>query len=329
MIPVNMLFLHKDRTKKRFPVLNLKTHRMKRLAAWLLHLFPFRTLNLIVLRDRQMRKNVQKHGIESNVLHTEQDKLLYWEGGAGKELLFLHGFGGNALLTWEKEGLHFKKHHRFIAPDLLWFGESTSKREPNLLSQCEVIVALLDHLQIEKVTIVGQSYGGFVALGLANYFPERVSQIILANCPGTTFNREKLDEVCKTYHVQTIEELFICKTPEALRRLFDLVTESRPNFPRFIWQQMYDSYFSKNHQEQWHLMRSLAAEQGHFESLAFLDEIPITMLWSENDRLFPFEEGKYFSKCTNAPFYVIPKVGHAPQFDNRKAFTNALKRILE
>jgi pimeloyl-ACP methyl ester carboxylesterase len=302
---------------------------MKRLAARLLYLFPFRKINLIDLRDRQMRRNMQKHGIQSHVLNTEHDNLLYWEGGAGKELLFLHGFGGNALLTWEKEALHFQKHYRFIAPDLLWFGESSSKRQPNLHSQCVAIVALLDHLQIKKITIVGQSYGGFVALGLAKYFPDRVEKIVLANCPGTTFNRHKLDVVCENYRVQTIEELFICKNPDSLRRLFHLVTETRPNFPPFIWQEMYDCYFSKNHEEQWHLMHSLAIEQNEFESLAFLDEIPIKMLWSENDRLFPFEEGKYFAECTNAPFHVILKVGHAPQFDDRKAFTDTLIRILE
>jgi pimeloyl-ACP methyl ester carboxylesterase len=301
---------------------------MKRLAARLLHLFPFRSVNLIEKRERAMERKLRNKGIMPRYFESDSDCVYYWEGGSGPAVLFLHGFGGNAILTWEKELLLFSKQYRVIAPDLLWFGKSHSTLEPNLSSQCQAIDALLKHLKITQALVVGQSYGGFLALGLAKYYPNCVNKIILANCPGTTFNSEKLDLVCERYGVNEIEDLFICKSPKDLNRLFHLVTETRPNFPNFIWKQMYNQHFSKHHKSQYQLMHTLRQEQKSFEDLTFLKGRSIQMIWSENDRLFPFDEGKHFAACVNAPMFVIPKAGHAPQFDNRKAFTEAIRSML-
>jgi pimeloyl-ACP methyl ester carboxylesterase len=302
---------------------------MKRFAARLLHLFPFRSVNLIERRERMMERKLGKNGISPKEFISDSDHFYFWEGGQGPVILFLHGFGGNALLTWEKELLLFSKHCRVIAPDLLWFGKSNSTREPNLKSQCDALKGLLIHLKAENFLVVGQSYGGFLALGLAKYYPNLVAKIILANCPGTTFKSEKLDLVCKPYRVEEIEQLFICKSPSDVERLFHLVTETRPKFPNFIWKQLFNQYFSRNHESQYKLMHSLRKEQKNFEDLSFLGQFSVQMIWSENDRLFPFDEGKHFAECVNAPLFVIPKVGHAPQFDNRKAFTEVLSRILD
>ncbi len=301
---------------------------MKRFAARLLHLFPFRSVNLIEKREGAMERKLRNKGITPRYFESDTDCVYYWEGGSGPTLLFLHGFGGNALLTWEKELLLFSKHYRVIAPDLLWFGKSHSASVPNLNSQCRAVDALLEHLKVEHTLVVGQSYGGFLALGLTKYYPNLVNKIILANCPGTTFNSKKLDLVCKPYGVEEIEDLFICKKPSDVERLFHLVTETRPKFPNFIWKQMYNRYFSKHHKAQYQLMHTLRQEQKNFEDLTFLEGHSIQMIWSENDRLFPFDEGKHFAECAKAQMFVIPKVGHAPQFDNRKAFTGILAEIL-
>lgn len=302
---------------------------MKRFAARLLHLFPFRSMNLIEKREGAMERKLRKRGILPRQFILDSDQFYFWEGGAGPVMLFLHGFGGNALLTWEKELIHFSKKYRVIAPDLLWFGKSNSKREPNLKSQCDALNLLLNQLGVQNAVIVGQSYGGFLTLGLAKYHPNLVNKIILANCPGTTFNSEKLDLVCERYGVKAIEDLFICKNPAAVKRLFHLVTETRPSFPNFIWKQLYNQYFSRQHEAQFQLMHTLHQEQKNFEELSFLVGLSIQMIWSENDRLFPFDEGKHFAACVNASIFVIPNVGHAPQFDNRKAFTAALDKMLD
>ncbi len=301
---------------------------MKRFATRLLHLFPFRSMNLIEKREGVMERKLRNKGILAQQFISDSDQFYYWEGGTGPVMIFLHGFGGNALLTWEKELIHFSKQYRVIAPDLLWFGQSNSTREPNLRSQCDALNALLKHLDVQNALIVGQSYGGFLALGLAKYHPNLVEKIILANCPGTTFNSEKLDLVCEHYGVNAIEDLFICKNPHAVKRLFLLVTETQPDFPNFIWKQLYNQYFSRQHEAQYQLMHTLSQEQKNFEDLSFLDGLSIQMIWSENDRLFPFDEGQYFADCVNAPMLVIPKVGHAPQFDNRKAFTAAVMKTV-
>ena len=108
---------------------------------------------------------------------------LYWERyGEGPPLVLLHG----GMLTIE---LNFAtliptlaRSHSVIGVEQQGHGRTANiDREityPNLASD---IVALLDHLGIEKATVLGHSMGGAVALELAVSHPDRVSAIIPAS----------------------------------------------------------------------------------------------------------------------------------------------------
>ena len=105
------------------------------------------------------------------------------ELGSGHPLLFLHG-GGPGCTGWSDFGVVaplFARHRRCILPDLLQYGKSDKSTisGPMWTFHAQSIVALLDQLEISRLDIVCNSWGGTIALCLAAQFPERVRSLTI------------------------------------------------------------------------------------------------------------------------------------------------------
>lgn len=105
------------------------------------------------------------------------------EGGAAP-LLLLHGSPGS---RHDFDGLapRLAAGRRVIAPDLPGFGESEhAVADYSILAHAGYARALLDHLGVERVHVLGFSMGGGVALHLAEQAPERVASVTLLAATG-------------------------------------------------------------------------------------------------------------------------------------------------
>jgi pimeloyl-ACP methyl ester carboxylesterase len=283
--------------------------------------------NPVAFRVKSTTRKLAKVEVTPHFYENDSLTLKFWKGGNGPALIFIHGFGGDALLSWEKQLSYFAKNHTVIAPDLLWFGESSSTKPPNLSSQTDAIIDLMDYLQVEKATIIGQSYGGFVAINLVQEAPNRIQKLVLANCPGTTFNVSELDKVCQKYAVQTIDKFFVLKEPQQIQRLFDLVTYTNPQLPKILLKSVFSSYFGKNNAELTQLLRLLEKDQDKFLNFS-TGNISTLVIWGEQDELFSLAEGKLFSDTIGAEFKVISNCGHAPQVDQPAEFLKIMQYFI-
>jgi pimeloyl-ACP methyl ester carboxylesterase len=97
--------------------------------------------------------------------------------GAGAPVLLVHSGAANRQ-QWDPQWEALAASHRVVRADLRGFGESPLPAESGWSDSAD-LVALLDALGLEKVAVVGSSYGGRVALELATVAPQRVSQLIL------------------------------------------------------------------------------------------------------------------------------------------------------
>lgn len=103
--------------------------------------------------------------------------------GEGPPLLLLHGLGCNHK-TWLPVLAELAEHHTVIAPDLLGHGQSAKPRaDYSLGGYANGMRDLLTVLGIDRVTVVGHSFGGGVAMQFAYQFPERAERIVLV-APG-------------------------------------------------------------------------------------------------------------------------------------------------
>ncbi|MGX1544865.1 alpha/beta fold hydrolase [Streptomyces adustus] len=109
------------------------------------------------------------------------------ETGDGPPVLLLHGGGPGAsgVSNYARNIAELAKQYRVIVPDLPGYGRSTKGIDPAdpFGDLADGIRGLLDALDLEKVHLVGNSYGGACALRLALDTPERVDRMVLMG-PG-------------------------------------------------------------------------------------------------------------------------------------------------
>ena len=110
-------------------------------------------------------------------------KRAYVKMGAGPALLLLHGLGCDHT-TWQPVLAALARRYTVIAPDLLGHGLSDKPRaDYSLGGYANGMRDLLTVLGIDKVTVVGHSFGGGVAMQFAYQFPERTERMVLV-APG-------------------------------------------------------------------------------------------------------------------------------------------------
>jgi len=100
-------------------------------------------------------------------------------------VLMLHGLAESGR-TWFAWVPALARRFRLVRPDLPGFGESSPVAEGGSWSVDAVtddLAALLDHLQLERVHVIGQRAGGALALGFALRHPQRVSRMVLVGAP--------------------------------------------------------------------------------------------------------------------------------------------------
>ena len=97
-------------------------------------------------------------------------------------LLLLHGIAGTSLSTWVPAMSLLQSDYTALAPDFPGHGASESLSATtwlgNLASTMRDFLNLLD---IDRATVVGQSFGGGVALQFAYQFPERCERLVLVD----------------------------------------------------------------------------------------------------------------------------------------------------
>ncbi|HUR84483.1 MAG TPA: alpha/beta fold hydrolase [Solirubrobacteraceae bacterium] len=109
--------------------------------------------------------------------------------GSGPAVLLLHGLSG-CWQNWLENIPRFARDHRVIAVDLPGFGASPMPPEQISVSgYARMLVALLDELGIETVSIVGSSMGGFVGAEMAIRRGSRVDRLVLAAAAGLSMRQ--------------------------------------------------------------------------------------------------------------------------------------------
>jgi abhydrolase domain-containing protein 6 len=130
-------------------------------------------------------------GYKSKLFSSENGKVVYFEGGKGKKIVLIHGFMVHAG-NWSSIAPKLKKRYHVIIPDLPGHGDSPWIHPISLESIGEVMKDfLLEISKDEKVTLVGSSMGGGIALRFALDYPERVKNLIVINSAGIEWEIRK------------------------------------------------------------------------------------------------------------------------------------------
>ena len=115
--------------------------------------------------------------------------LNYTQSGEGPALLIVHGLFGSSR-NWRTLGQQFAERFHVITVDLRNHGDSPHLDEMSYQAMAEDIIALLDRLQLSRVSIIGHSMGGKVAMKLCAGYPQRVSQLVVADIGPVSYRHD-------------------------------------------------------------------------------------------------------------------------------------------
>lgn len=117
-------------------------------------------------------------GDAGHVLTTHGIRMYYELHGAGPPLLLIHGGAGNGM-QFEKQLPAFTPRYRCIVPDCCAQGRTTDRPGPlTYHAMAEDMIALLDHLHVKRVDVMGWSDGGNIGLDMAMHHPGRVKHLV-------------------------------------------------------------------------------------------------------------------------------------------------------
>jgi 2-hydroxymuconate-semialdehyde hydrolase len=138
----------------------------------------------------EIGKTVVANGVQTN----------YHEQGEGAPVLLIHGSGPGVTgwANWRLTMPALAKRFRVLAPDMVGFGytERPAGVQYNMDTWVSHIVSFMDAMGIERAHVVGNSFGGALALALAIRAPQRVKRLVLMGSAGIAFPiTEGLDRV--------------------------------------------------------------------------------------------------------------------------------------
>ena len=120
--------------------------------------------------------------VKTETLHGRS--VSYAEAGEGPVLLLIHGMGGN-FENWQEVIEPLARNHTVIAPDLPGHGESApGGGDYSIGALAAGLRDLLLALGHQRVTLVGHSLGGGIAMQFAYQFPEMVERLVLVSSGG-------------------------------------------------------------------------------------------------------------------------------------------------
>jgi 3-oxoadipate enol-lactonase len=100
-------------------------------------------------------------------------------------MLLQHGFSRNGRFWYNWVPL-LGREFRILRPDMRGMGRSTvpdERYEPSLETFTADVRHLIDHLGIDQIVFVGESFGGIIGLTFAHTYPERTRALVLCNTP--------------------------------------------------------------------------------------------------------------------------------------------------
>jgi pimeloyl-ACP methyl ester carboxylesterase len=251
-------------------------------------------------------------------------------------LLLLHGIAGSSG-TWIAAMRLLQREYTVIAPDFLGHGKSAKPLgDYSLGNHASGIRDFLHTLDIDRVTVVGQSFGGGVAMQFAYQYPELCERLVLVDAGG--LGRE-VSLLLRLVTLPAAEYVMPVLFPEFVRDWGDPVV-------RFIGArgirsaravEMWRAYRSltqrENRQAFVRTMRAVIDPGGQsvnaISRLYLASHMPTLIVWGEDDRIIPVSHAyQAHEAIPNSRLEVMPGIGHFPHAEEPIRFVEILRDFL-
>ncbi len=131
-----------------------------------------------------------------------------------KTVVLVHGFSSNRAEGWRRTGWYAameKRRERLIALDLRGHGQSEKSHDPSDYGQSAMasdIIALMDHLEVERATLIGFSLGARLSLIAALDHSHRFDHLVLGGIGARIFDPPRhIDQMAQAMETEDLEAI--------------------------------------------------------------------------------------------------------------------------
>lgn len=262
----------------------------------------------------------------------------YRGGGSGPVLMLLHGMAGSSV-TWERVLPELTRRYTVVAPDLPGHGESDKPRgDYSLGAHASSVRDLLAALGHERATIVGQSFGGGVAMQLAYQYPERCERLVLVSSGGLG---QEVALLLRALTLPGAEHLMPIACNGRVRDAGTAVTGWLDRIglrPVPAVAEMWRSYASlsdaSTREAFQHTLRAVVDIHGQRVSatdrLYLAADVPTLIVWGDRDPIIPFDHaGRAHEMIPGSRVEVFEGAGHFPHCEQPDRFVEVLVDFMD
>jgi pimeloyl-ACP methyl ester carboxylesterase len=266
------------------------------------------------------RTPIERIPIKTVLVHGQ--RIAYLDVGTGPPVILIHGFGGS-MWQWEHQQHALSQQFRIVTLDLPGSGLSDKPDIDYLPNQMlNFCVGFMDALQIPKATLVGNSMGAGLAIGMTLTHPTHVDKLVLigglpsdvmAKLTSRSF-RQALESRAPSWLVSFGNWLFGGLVTDSV--LKEIVHDHRLLTPAVIER-------SNSNRRRPGVVKPILAMRNSLPSweadfAPHLSSIthPTMIIWGERDRVFPMAVGEELHhRIRGSQFVRIPDAGHMPQWE--------------
>ncbi len=278
--------------------------------------------------------NGDEFPVSFTTLHGNQ--VAYRRAGEGPVLFLLHGIAGSSE-TWVPSMRLLQRDYTAIAPDFL--GHGASAKPPgdySLGNYAAGLRDLLDLLEIDRATVIGQSYGGGVALQFAYQFPERCERLVLVDAGG--LGRE-VSWLLRLVTLPGAEYVLPALFLAPVRNWGDSVLSFlrnrgiRSDRATEMWRSFGSLTDPANRAAFVRTMRAVIDPGGQavsaMDRLYLAEDMPTLVVWGEQDKIIPLSHAyQAHDAIPHSRLEIVPGVGHFPHVEDPYRFVEILVHFL-
>ncbi len=252
----------------------------------------------------------------------------YLEAGDGPPVVLVHGSGPGvtAFANWRLTLPGLAPHLRALAPDMVGFGftERPAGVRYDMDTWTAHLLGFLDALGLERTSLVGNSFGGGLALRFAARYPERVDRLVLMGSVGVPFVITPGLDAVWGYEPSV----------EAMRGLLDVFAFDRSLVTDELARVRYAASVEPGVQEAFAAMFPAPRQRWVDEMVTPDDEIAriahrTLVVHGRDDRVIPLENATHLLRTLqDVQLHVFGRCGHWTQIEHADAFNGLLVDFL-
>ena len=252
----------------------------------------------------------------------------YHDEGSGPPVVLLHGSGPgvSAWSNWSETITGLRDRFRLLAPEMVGYGRTERPEDITYGVRTWVahIIGFLDALELERVSLVGNSMGGLVSLHIAQQRPERVDRLVLLGTPDPGMTPSDGLVALRAYEpsldaMRSLLENYFAFDPS-------IVTDGlvRSRFEASSAPGVHEVYKGMFHDSR-HTGDTLDLTDADVRSIT----APSLVVHGAFDKVIPVEVGNRLARLIpDCDSHVFGRCGHWPQIERRPDFNRIVGDFL-